>query len=196
MLSLPEGMLEAVRNSTRDARSGRRHAGVPAGREADPRGSGACSRRPSLRNTEILPLYARLSAQRPGTNLRSGTRASRVVLATNVAETRSRCRASATSSIPGSRASVATACAARCSGCRSSRSRRPAPTSAKGAVAARPRHLHPAVCGGGFRAACGIHAAGSAAHESRERDPADGRAGPWRSGAVSVSRSARYAAGQ
>ena len=96
-----------------------------------------CAKR-DFRNTEILPLYARLStaeqhrvfAAHPG---------SRVVLATNVAET--------SLTVPGIRYVVDTGprphlpllpADSRCSGCRSRRSARPARTSGPAAAAASP----------------------------------------------------------
>ena len=90
-----------------------------------------------LPQTEILPLFARLSAaeQHRVFSQHSGRR---VVLATNVAET--------SLTVPGIRYVVdagtarisGTASARRCSGCRSSRSRRPVPTSGPAAAAGWP----------------------------------------------------------
>jgi hypothetical protein len=55
--------------------------------------------------------------------------------------------------------------APRCSGCRSSRSRRPAPTSARAAAAGPRRHLHPAVLRGGLRGPARVHRPGDPAHQ-------------------------------
>jgi ATP-dependent helicase HrpA len=75
---------------------------------------------------EVLPLYARLGAAEQARIFARG-QARRVVLATNVAET--------SLTVPGIRYVIDTGLA---STCRWSRSRAPAPTSARDAVAARP----------------------------------------------------------
>ncbi len=85
----------------------------------------------------MLPLFARLSAAEQQRVFAAGA-ARRIVLATNVAET--------SLTVPGIRyvvdggrpASSATAIAARSSSCRSSRSRRPPPTSARAGAGACP----------------------------------------------------------
>lgn len=92
--------------------------------------------RKNYRFTEVLPLYARLSHAEQHRVFQQHT-GRRIVLATNVAETSSPSRASSTSSTPASPGSAATATAPRSSGCPSSRSRRPAPTSARAAAAVR-----------------------------------------------------------
>ncbi|MEK8171832.1 helicase-related protein [Streptomyces sp. M19] len=86
-----------------------------------------------LPHTEVLPLYARLSHAEQHRVFQRHT-GRRIVLATNVAET--------SLTVPGIRyvidparpVSRATATAPRSSGCRSNRSRRPAPTSARAAA--------------------------------------------------------------
>ena len=100
----------------------------------------ALAKRDSAAGTEILPLYARLStAEQQRVFAPRRPRGRRVVLATNVAET--------SLTVPGhplrdrprhSPASPATRAGSRCSGCRSRRSPRPAPTSGPGAAAASP----------------------------------------------------------
>ena len=93
-------------------------------------------RRLDLPGTEVLPLYARLSAAEQH-RIFQPHRGRRIVLATNVAET--------SLTVPGVRLrgrrrhgarSRATATGSRSSACRSSRCRRPRPTSAPGAAAA------------------------------------------------------------
>jgi ATP-dependent helicase HrpA len=94
--------------------------------------------RRKYRNTEVLPLYARLSNQdqdrvfNPGPNRR-------IVLATNVAETSLTVPRIRYVVDPGLPASSATARATSWTACTSSRSRRPAPTSARAAAAVSPR---------------------------------------------------------
>ena len=81
---------------------------------------------------EILPLYARLSLR--GAAARVPSRAARAASCSPPTSPRPRspCRASVTSSTPGSRESTATATATRSSSCRSSRSRRPPPNQRAG----------------------------------------------------------------
>jgi ATP-dependent helicase HrpA len=66
-------------------RAGRR-AGLPARRARDPRGRRGAAQAPSRRGTEILPLFARLSAEEQSRIFKPHV-GRRIVLATNVAET-------------------------------------------------------------------------------------------------------------
>ena len=106
--------------------------------ERDIRETALALRKSDIAHAEVLPLYSRLSQAEQARVLRPGARAGRrIVLATNVAET--------SLTVPGiryvidpglariSRYSVA---ARRCSACRSSRSRAPAPSSARAAAGA------------------------------------------------------------
>ncbi len=65
---------------------GRRRAGVPARRARDPRRASGAVAAHSTAQTEVLPLYARLSATEQDRVFKPGPKR-RVVLATNVAET-------------------------------------------------------------------------------------------------------------
>ena len=126
-----------LRRGRRAARRGpRRHPGVPrpaSGRSATP--PTRCADAATCRDTEILPLYARLSAAEQhrvfqphtGPPGRAGHQRRR--------DLADRARASGTSSTPAPPASPATATGSRCSGCRSSRSPRRRPTSARAAAA-------------------------------------------------------------
>ena len=90
-----------------------------------------CAKR-NFRDTEMLPLYARLSTAEQHRVFAAAPRHAGSCSPPTSPRRRSPCRASATSSTPASPASPATAGGSRCSGCRSSRSRRPRPTSAPG----------------------------------------------------------------
>ena len=85
-------------------------------------------------HVEILPLFARLSAQEQERVFKPSN-ARRIVLATNVAETSLTVPGIRYVIDAGRRASSATAIATRSSNCRSSRSRRRPPTSAPAAAA-------------------------------------------------------------
>ena len=128
---------------------------------------------------EVLPLYSRLAAaeQQKVFGSKKSRQPRRVVLATNVAET--------SLTVPGIRFVVDTGLA------RISRystrlkvqrlpiepiSRASADQRKGRCGRARRRDLRPALLGGGLRRAAGVHRARGAAHESRERDPPDGRA--------------------
>ncbi len=132
-----------------------------------------------LRGTEIVPLYARLSAaeQHKVFTPHSGRR---VVLSTNVAET--------SLTVPGiryvvdraPRESRATRCGPRCSACPSNRSRRRRPASAPAAAAA----SRTASASGCTRRTTSrqspVHRTGDPAHQPRVRRAADDRARPRR----------------
>jgi hypothetical protein len=92
------------------------------------------ARTPAARGCEILPLYARLPAGEQDRVFRP-SKARRIILATNVAETSVTVPESGSSSTRASRASRGGPAGPACSGCRSSRSRRPPRTSAAAAAA-------------------------------------------------------------
>ena len=85
-LSLPEGIVTAVRELDSDARSRAGDVLVFLPGEKQIREAADALSDARLRNTEILPLYARLST-REQERIFEGHSARRVVLATNVAET-------------------------------------------------------------------------------------------------------------
>ena len=126
------------RGATRSPRADPRGdvAGVPARRARDPRRAPRRSSARKYRHTEVLPLYARLSARdqdRVFQPRRAAARRARDQRRRDLADhsahpLRRRSRAS--------RASSATAARRSSTACTSSRSRRPAPTSARAAAAA------------------------------------------------------------
>ena len=113
-------------------RGPRRHPGVPPRRAGDPRHRRRAGASTSCRGTEILPLYARLSAAEQHRVFQPAHAAAGSCWRPTSPRPRSPCPASATSSTPAPRASPATRAGTRCSGCRSRRSPRPAPTSGPG----------------------------------------------------------------
>ncbi len=192
-LSLPEGIVKAVRELDESSRGIRGDTLVFLPGEKQIREAANALEEAELHNTEVLPLFSRLSAREQDRVFDAhGKR--RIVLATNVAET--------SLTVPGIRFVVDSGLAriSRYSVrakvqrlptekiSRASADQRKRPLRARGR-----RHLHPPLLRRRLRAARGIHAAGSAADESRERDPAHGGAGPRRARRVSVPRSAGYA---
>ena len=112
-----------------------RHPGVPARRARDPRHRRR-ARRTSPRHRDRAALLAALGRRAaPGVRARTAPRSPRRARHQRRRDVADRARASGTSSTPASRGSAATRCAPRCSGCRSSRSARPRPTSAPAAAA-------------------------------------------------------------
>ena len=93
-------------------------------RARDPRHRRRAARRCRLRDTEVLPLYARLSAAEQHRVFAAAHRPADRAGDQRRRDLADRARASATSSTRARRASPATAAGPRCSGCRSSRSRR------------------------------------------------------------------------
>ena len=144
-----------------------------------------------------LPLYARLSAAEQHRVFAPHT-GRRIVLATNVAET--------SLTVPGIRYVgrprhgphlALQPPARRCSGCRSSRSRRHRPNQRAGRCGrAVRRHLHPALRRGRLRRPARVHRAGDPAHQPGLGHPADDRARPRRHRRVPVRRAARPPAGR
>ena len=148
----------------------------------------------SCASTEILPLYARLSAAEQHRVFAAAHRASdraRDQRRRDVADRprhplRRRPRHGAHLALQPP--------APRCSGCRSSRSRRRQRQPARGPLRPRRRrHLHPPVLGGGLRRAPGVHRAGDPAHQPRVGHPADDGARPRRRRARSRSSTRRTA---
>ena len=130
----------------------------------------------TCRDTEVLPLYARLSAAEQHRVFAPHTRPADRAGHQRGRDLADRARHPLRGRPRHRARSPATASAPRCSGCRSSRSRRPAPTSARAAAAAsRRRHLHPAVLRGGLRRPAGVHRAGDPAHQPGLGHPADDR---------------------
>ncbi len=171
----------------------RRYPRLPSGREAHPRGGRGSARRRACPATEVLPLYARLSAADQARIFQKHSQR-RVILATNVAET--------SLTVPGIRHVVDSGLA------RISR------YSVRGKV----QRLHverisqasaeqrKGRCGREAEGICirlyseedfaareEYHTAGDPAHQSGQRDPAHGDARAGRSGELSVSRSAGHA---
>ena len=140
--------------------------------------------------TEILPLYARLSAAEQHRVFQPHP-GRRIVLATNVAETSlDRARASATWSTRARPASPATTGAPRCSACPS----KPVSQASANQRAGRcgrvgARHLHPPLRRGGLRRPARVHRARDPAHQPGLGHPPDGRPRPRRRGRASRSSS-------
>ena len=167
----------------------RRHPGLPVRRAGDPRRRRG-HQRLELRFTEVLPLYARLSAAEQH-RVFAGHTGRRVVLATNVAET--------SLTVPGIRY-VIDAGTARISrySARTKVQRLPIEPISQASANQRagrcgrvaPGRLHPAVQRGGLPRPAGVHRAGDPADQPRLGDPADGRRRPRRHRVVPVRRGA------
>ena len=165
--------LDAVRELSAGRR--RRHPGLPVRRAGDPRRGRGDPRRPSCRATEVLPLYARLSAAEQH-RVFAPHPGRRIVLATNVAET--------SLTVPGIRYVVdpGTARISRYSA-RTKVQRLPIEPISQASANQRagrcgrvaPGRVHPAVQRGGLPQPAGVHRAGDPADQPGLGDPADGR---------------------
>ena len=180
-LSLPEGIVEAVRelSRARSSRSGDILVFLPG--EKHIREATLALQRARLPRLEVMPLFARLTAQQQERIFEPHTDR-RVILATNVAET--------SLTVPQVR-HVIDSGLARISrySVRSKVQRLPLEPVSKASANQRrgrcgreaPGHLHPAVFGGGLRGPRGVHAAGDSAYASGQRAAAHGRLGAGRS---------------
>ena len=135
---LPAAVLAAYEEIARRAGRDRprRCAGLPAGRARDPRCRGECWSASCATVVEVLPLYSRLSWEQQQKIFQRGAPAADRARDQRGRDLDHRTWHPQPSSTRVWRASAATVCAAGCSGCRSSRCRRRAPSSAKAAAAA------------------------------------------------------------
>ena len=157
-----------------------RRAGVPARRARDPRGGRGAAQASSARSTEILPLFARLSAQEQERVFKAHA-GRRIVLATNVAET--------SLTVPGIRYVIDPGLArVKRYSYRNKVELLQVETISQAAAKQRAgrcgrvaeRRLHPAVRRGGLRQAARIHRSGDPALLARRGDPAHEGAGARR----------------